>query len=437
MKKNKKKNKQFYRTARWDKLDNTANLFPVIATKTSSNVFRISVELTQMVQPELLQKALNQVLPYFDMMRVRMKDGFFWYYFEENPNPAPDVVAEEDLPCRFINPLLNREYLFRVLYYENRISLEVFHVLTDGNGALLFLKEILYQYLRMVHPQLAPSTMHLQEETSVNREDSYVKNYKKPAKSIYKTQKALVLKGETFPKGSFGIVHGFLHLPDVKRVAKSYGVTINQYLLGVLAWSVYTDYLGRKTCTQPFSVCVPVNLRPYFDSITTKNFFATVSATFVADREDYSFEEVLAQVTESLEQQISKENLEQILAYNVANEKNKLIRMVPLFIKNMVMRSVYKKNAGANSGCVTNLGAIHIAQPYDAYVERVHVLLSMSPKQNLKAGVISYKDTLAFTFSSILRDTGIQKTFFRTLSEAGIAVSVKSNGVYYESMQSL
>ena len=109
------------REARFDKLDNTANLFPVIASRKSSNVYRIAATLTEEIQPEKLQQALDMVLPYFDVMHVRMKTGVFWYYFEDNPNPAPRVMQEDMGPCQYINPLLNREYLFRVLYYERRI----------------------------------------------------------------------------------------------------------------------------------------------------------------------------------------------------------------------------------------------------------------------------------------------------------------------------
>lgn len=68
------------REARFDKLDNTANLFPVIASRKSSNVYRIAATLTEEIQPEKLQQALDMVLPYFDVMHVRMKTGVFWYY---------------------------------------------------------------------------------------------------------------------------------------------------------------------------------------------------------------------------------------------------------------------------------------------------------------------------------------------------------------------
>lgn len=421
------------RETRFDKLDNTANLFPVIVSETVSNVFRISVTLKEDVESELLQKALDKVLLYFDVFKSRMKKGIFWYYFETNRKPAPKVKPETTYPCTYINPLSNNDYQFRVTYYGKRINLEVFHVLTDGNGAFTFLKEITYQYLRFKYPTLMENCNDiLQSETSLDREDSYVKNYKKSAKKTYKTEKAVIIKGEKIPDGNFGIIHGYVDLPGIKAVAKKYGVTINQYLLGVFAWAVYTEYLASMPSNKPISACVPVNLRPYFGSDTTKNFFAVVTALFKPTKENYTFEEVLEEVAGCLREQITKENLEKIFSYNVSNEKSMVLRAIPLFIKNIAMKFVYKTSARANTTTITNLGVIHVVEEYRDYIDRFHTVLSMSKGQNIKGSVCSYNDVLVFTFSSAIRETFVQKAFFRKLSQDGIEVSIESNGAYYD-----
>ena len=41
---------------KWHKLDNTANLFPVIASRRAANVFRMTAVLHDAVDPALLQK---------------------------------------------------------------------------------------------------------------------------------------------------------------------------------------------------------------------------------------------------------------------------------------------------------------------------------------------------------------------------------------------
>lgn len=418
---------------KWDKLDNTANLFPVIVSEEVSNVYRVSVTLKENIDPELLQKSLDRVLPYFDVFHSKMKKGFFWYYFETNKKPAPRVALENTYPCQYINPYTNNEYQFRVSYYEKRINLEVFHVLTDGNGALMFLKELTYQYLRYKYTELGESEGNaLSPATSLDIEDSYIKNYKKSAKKAYKTEKALIIKGDKIPFNHFGIIHGYINLADIKRVSKEYGVTINQYLIAAIFWSIYKEYLNGQPCKNPISSCIPVNLRPYFDSNTTKNFFVVVTALFRADRDDYTFEDVVKIVADSLNEQIVKENLETLFSYNVSNEKNIVLRAVPLFVKNFAMKRIYKKSASANTMTVTNLGVCKVDDAYKEYIDKFHVVLSMSKGQNVKGGIISYDNTLVFTFSSSVRETIIQKGFFRKLVSDGIEVGVESNGVYYE-----
>ena len=431
--KEKEKKKKIYKELKFDRLDNTAQLFPVIASESMTSVYRISVTLKEEINPSFLQEALAIVLPYFDVFHARLRQGVFWYYFETNGKEAPLVTEETTYPCRFISPYNNKNYLFRVTYYRNRINLEVFHVLTDGMGAVTFLKELTYQYLRLAHPELALATGEgLCSETSLNREDSYQKNYKKTEAKGYKTEKAYKIKGPCLEVNTLGVIHGYVNIPTLKNAAKARGVSINTFLVGIYMYSIYKECLHGQISRKPITICVPVNLRPFFESITTRNFFTVVQAYFKPEKEEYTFEEILDLVNSSLKDQITRENLERLISYGVANERKLVIRAVPLFIKNLVIRMVYKSSAAANTTTLTNVGNVEIAEAYQPYVERFHTILSMTEGQNIKGSIISYQDSLAITFSTGLKDMAIQRTFFRKLSKEGVPVTIESNGVYYE-----
>ena len=425
--------KKSYKEIRWERLDNTAHLFPVIAGESMSNVYRISVTLSELVEPALLQEALDIVLPKFDGFNLRLRQGIFWYYFEENGKPAPRVRQEHTFPCRFIHQNKNHSYMFRVTYYKYRINLEVFHVLTDGMGGINFLKELTYQYLRLAHPQLKEKVGDsLDSSTSLNREDSFLKNYKKSSQKGYQTKKAYLLKGERLPAGEFGVMHGYMPVEELKKVCRNYGVTINEYLVAVYVWSVYTECMHGMASEKPIRVAVPVNLRPFFDSITTKNFFVMVSAEFHPVKEVYDFAEVLSEVSESLRGQINREHLERVFSYNVSNEKLLIARAVPLFLKNIAMRHVYRSSALANTTTITNIGNITVAEEYRPYIEQFHSFLAMSKGQHLKGNICSYGGTLVFSFSYDLADPSVQRGFFRKVAADGIPVEVESNGVNYK-----
>lgn len=421
------------KSIRWYKLDNTAHLFPVIAGESMTNVYRISVTLKEEIDPSILQEALSIVLPKFDVFNVRLRTGIFWYYFEENGKKAPRVVEESLFPCRQIRPNRNQNYLFRVTYYKNRINLEVFHVLTDGMGGVNFLRELTYQYLRLAHPQLLEVTNDgLSEETSLNIEDSFVKNYKQSKASGFKKEKAYILHLDKLPKGEFGVMHGFMPVSQLKEVSHRYGVSINEYFVACYMWSIYSECLHGMPSERPIRVAVPVNLRPYFDSVTTKNFFVMVSAEFLPDKTGYTFDEIVAIVKESLSSQITKQNLENLFSYSVSNQMNILMRPIPLPIKNMAIGAVYTKSALANTTTITNIGNISVDDAYRPYIEMFHAFIAMSKGQSLKGTICSYGDTLAFTFTSIFSATMVQRAFFRQITKDGVDVSIETNGVYYE-----
>lgn len=431
--KKEKERQRNQRDIRWDRLDNTAHLFPVIAGESMSNVYRISITLTEEIQPELLQKALDIVLPKFDGFNLRLRRGVFWYYFEENGKPAPKVREENTYPCRFIQQNKNNSYMFRVTYYKYRINLEVFHVLTDGMGGINFLKELTYQYLRLVHPEICEHTADsLHTDTSLNREDSFLKNYKKSSSNGYQRKKAYLIKGEHLRTGEFGVMHGYMSVKELKETGRRYGVSINEYLVATYIWSIYKECLHGMPSDKPIRIAVPVNLRPYFNSVTTKNFFVMVSAEFHPTKENYEFSEVVEIVKESLREQIQKENLEKLFSYNVSNEKLLIARAVPLFLKNIAMRYVYTTSALANTATVTNIGNIKVDENYQPYVEMFHAFLAMSMGQHLKGTICSYEDTLVFSFSYDLVDPSVQRGFFRQIASDGVQVEIESNGIHYE-----
>ena len=422
------------RNLKWERLDNTANIFPLIAGESLTNTYRISVLLTEEVNPEYLQEAVDIVTPKFPGFDLRLRVGVFWYYFEENGKQPPRVQEETTYPCRFIHATKNNSYLFRVTYHKKRINLEVFHAVTDGMGGIGFLRELTYQYLRIAHPELRKKLGDgLSEETSLDREDSFIRNFKKSSGSVYKSGRAFLIKGEKLQYDGFGVIHGLLPIPELKKAAKGkYNASINEYLIACFIYSCYNANVRFISKRRPLRVAVPVNLRPFFSSITTKNFFAMVSAEFIPEKEEYSFAEVIDIVQKSLRAQINKENLEKIFSFSLSYENYFLAKAAPLPIKNLVMGTIYNRTALANTTTITNIGNITVGEDYEPYIDMFYSYLSFSKGQYLKATINSYKDTLVYTYSSAFLDTSIQKGVFRQIASDGVPVRIETNGVYYE-----
>jgi len=420
---------------RWEKLDNTAHLFPIISRDKTTNVYRISVMLREEIRPALLQEALDIVLPKFKGFDLRLRRGFFWYYFEENGKPAPKVHKERDFPCRRIIAHQNRSYLFRVSWFERRINLEVFHALADGLGGAIFLRELTYQYLRLAHPELGEQTGdQLAPDTSLNREDSFLNHYRKAHSKEYETQRAYHIRGESLLPGKLGIMHGLMPIEALRSAAHRYQVSINEYLVTAFIWSIYHEKLHGVPGKFPIRIAVPVNLRPYFDSVTTKNFFVMISAEFHPKKEHgpYTFAEVASIVRDGLRRQMDRDHLEKLFSYNVSNERNFMLRAVPLFLKSLFMRQVYAASARAQTSTLTNIGKLEVEEKYRPHIEMFYALLPISKGQKIRTAVCAYEDTLVVNFTSSLRDPLVQRGFFRRLTEDGVPVNLETNGVYYE-----
>ena len=137
----------------WRRLDNSAKIFPIISSKKYSSVFRLSAVLKEKVEPEILKQAVNEVLKYYASFKVKLKKGMFWYYYEEN-NKELIIEEENNYPCKYIDPNTNNDYLFKITYFNNKINLDIFHSLTDGNSGVYLLREIVYTYIEKKYPEV-------------------------------------------------------------------------------------------------------------------------------------------------------------------------------------------------------------------------------------------------------------------------------------------
>ena len=136
--------------SKWIKLDNAATIYPATLSKKYAGMFRMSAQLKESVDKEILSMALNNVINRFPMYRYQLKQGFFWHYFRFNDN-IPIIQDDFRNPLVRINFKQNSNFMFRVRIFNKRISVEYFHSLTDGYGGITFLLTLVAEYLRIKH----------------------------------------------------------------------------------------------------------------------------------------------------------------------------------------------------------------------------------------------------------------------------------------------
>ncbi len=132
----------------WVRLDNASNIFLAARSAADPKVFRLSAELDRTVDPRALQSAVEATFDRYQLFHAVLRRGVFWYYLQAS-DLRPRVTAEELPTCAPLYQADKRHLLFRVLHHDRRISLEVFHALADGTGALWFLSDVMTAYARL------------------------------------------------------------------------------------------------------------------------------------------------------------------------------------------------------------------------------------------------------------------------------------------------
>ena len=416
------------KTLEWRKLDNSAKLFPMSAGKKYSTVFRISAVLNEEVQPEILKKAVKIALEKYKSFRVRLKNGFFWNYLEHN-SKEPIVELESDYPCKYIDPKTNNQYLFKVTYFERKINIDIFHSLTDGNSGALFFKEIIYSYLEMTHPEEFKEEIRSYRKLEYTIEDSYIKNFDKKSKNNNSSKKAYLLKGGKLKLGAISAIHEIIDLSKLKEEVKKQNCTITQYLTAVLIYSIYqVNFINPKH--RPIKICIPVNLKKYFQSDTITNFFSYITVEADMEKEELNnFEKILEFVKKDFEKRLTQEEIKKTMSGNVKLGINPFIKAIPLILKRPIVRLSYLEIRKYTTMTFSNIGRIGIIGKYKKYIDNFFMLIAPEQAEKVKCSACSYENKITVTFTSILNNNNIEKIFSQFLKDKGIDVQIESNGI--------
>lgn len=416
----------------WYPLDNSAKIFPAVRTNHISATFRMSILIDETVEPNLLQQALVDILPRFPGFSMRLRSGLFWYYLERNPQPLA-VYPDTRFPCRYLFRKDNRGYLFRVIHYENRISIEFFHSLTDGSGALVFLKTLAARYLTLRGHEIPPGdgVMALDEIPHPDEMEDGTKRYARRVPGVTRRQPvAWHLKGVPEPRGLIHVITARIPLPVIKAKARSLKVSVNDLLVAAYmeAFSLLQHATERRP-RKPIVIAVPVNMRQYYPSPTLRNFFQRVFPTLQPGYRENTFEEILTLVHHSIRLMKNEKDLNAKMFLNLRAEQKYVLRLVPLFIKNWALRIAFRFYGDSRmTSTLTNVGAIKVPPAMEPHVLGFEVIMGPSRDNVINCAVLSYGDELVITFSRRIQDATIERLMLTRLVKMGIPVKVQSNG---------
>lgn len=418
---------------RWMRLDNAAKIYPAIKTRRWNNFFRLSATLNETVDKSILKSALDVTVRRFPSIAVRLRRGFFWYYLQE-VKEAPEISDEEAYPLKNTPFDDIRECAFRVIAYQNRIAVEFFHAITDGNGGLVFLKTLVAEYIFQKYGETLPFTDgvldRLEEAKESEIEDSFLK-YTGRINADRGERRTFMIEGTPEPDDFCTNTNFIMDADEVIRESKKRGVTVTSFLTAALiaaTISIQNDTVANKKHHKDVRILLPVNLRSFFKSDSLRNFVLFVIAGVDVRLGDYSLDELCEIVYHQLKLELTEKEMQKRISVNVNMEQKAYLKVVPLFIKNLAMKAAFNL-LSENKSCFSfsNLGVVKAPEKMKEYVKGMDFILGVQARAPYNVGVLTYNGRMYMNFIRNIKEPLLEQRFYEVLHSVGIHVLLQSN----------
>lgn len=416
---------------KWTKLDNASKIFPSTMSARDTKVFRLSCFLKDEVNPLVLQEAIEPTLQSFPIYRSVLRRGVFWYYFEES-DLVPTVEEEHLALCATLYLRESRDLLFRVFYFKNRISVEIFHALSDGAGAIWFFETLLFHYLtKRYADDFTEDILTLLPKAAISQkmDDSFEKSYKKSSSvkndkdNLKELGRVYRFKGTKTEENQTKLIEGTMSTKKLLNLAHEYNTTMTVFLTSLYFFVIMKER-PQKMMNRDIVLQVPVNLRPYFESSTARNFFAAMNIVLKPKDTEWTLEEIITNVEAQFKSEISLPHIKEHVAHLMSLEKNPLARIIPLPIKDIALKTANALKDRKITSSISNVGRITMPKEFRPYIEKFSVFVSARRPQIV---LCSYEDHLVVSFTSPFHETELQRLFFSFLTEKGIDVIISGN----------
>lgn len=411
------------RTA-WYPLDTAAKVYPLSMGLKRMMMFRMSFYLKRPVEPLILQMALNYTVRRFPYFATTIKCGFFWHYIDSAMRRYA-ARPETKPPCAPMRLNAITSPTFRVVWFGTRVSVEFFHVLTDGTGATIFLRTLLREYLRLLGNDvpLGEGVFSLSDKPDpCEWADDFLIADKHPSPEGFGDKSALQMRGMIALEQPSRVLHLNLSVEALRRKAKEKNVTITVLLLGclMLALKESAEPHGGKRKLQ---VQLPVNMRKFYPSKTLRNFSMYCSIR-LHPVEISGLDAILPKLAAQVNESTSKESLDRTMT--LSRKLVRYLRFIPLIVKRPIAYLIYGRlSDGVFTTTISNLGAITLPKEMQPFVEKFDFVLGPPIKNRAVCSLCSYGDRAVLT---VVKNTALpvfEDTLYIALRDLGLAPYVE------------
>ena len=461
----------------WYELDAFAKTYSSIISEGRTTCFRLSALFYENIDLEILEKVVISLEKKYPFYNSELKKGIFWNYLQQKKTHFM-IEEEKTYPCTDIqkdNPL-------RIIYFNNKLSIEIAHFLTDGKGAVLFFQDLIEEYLekryflenfekdkknnliyktekkKEIEIEKINKIINFGKKINKNEKDfenkkseknffektrellgndnglknsqknEYVDLYEKYMRKVSKEttiKSAFHLPIKILEKGQYHITTGEIDVESLKEESKKYGTTIGKYLLSVYFKILLDRYSQAKN---PIVIGVPVDLRKIFEETTYRNFFINITPSVDASLGAYSLSEIITYLDNYFALKITKKEFYKSIYKAMNPMQNIIIKSVPYLIKRMFFPFIfdYYGERGYTTG-FSNLGIFKVNKKYEKYLKGLRFLPPPSKRCKIKMGVVSDCKKVYVNFGNLTANYDIERDFFVYLRKRGIKSKIITN----------
>ena len=461
----------------WYELDAFAKTYSSIISEGRTTCFRLSVLFSENIDLEILQNVVISFDKKYPFYNSELKKGIFWNYLQQKKTHFI-IEEEKTYPCTDIqkdNPL-------RIIYFNNKLSIEIAHFLTDGKGATLFFQDLIEEYLekryflenfekdkknnliyktekkKEIEIEKINKIINFGKKINKNEKDfenkkseknffektkellgndsglknsqknEYVDLYEKYMRKVSKEttiKSAFHLPMKILEKGQYHITTGEIDVESLKEESKKYGTTIGKYLLSIYFKILLDRYSQAKN---PIVIGVPVDLRKIFEETTYRNFFINITPSMDASLGAYTLSEIITYLDNYFALKITKKEFYKSIYKAMNPIQNIIIKSVPYLIKRIFFPFIfdYYGERGYTTG-FSNLGIFKVNKKYEKYLKGFRFLPPPSKRCKIKMGVVSDFNKVYVNFGNLTANYDIERDFFVYLRKRGIKSKIITN----------
>ena len=408
------------------RLDNASNIYPAALTKRYASIFRMSVSLSEAVNLNILQQALNTTIERIPLFAYTLRNGAFWWYLrklDKTPTLSKYTPNQDKRGFKF-----HGGFLFKVSAEDNRIVLDGFHALADGRGGETFLLTLTAEYLRMRYQlkDIAYNDVVLNpfDRSHSKETDDCFAYFAGKKGALEKNELAYHIPGKKIHFAELNRERIVLDGAQTKKVCAEYKCTVTELLTAAMVSALQQVYVHdrRKNKKTGLKVSVPVDLRALFPGKTLRNFSSYVNLGVNVNNGSFSFEEILSQVIAQKKYMAQPIELEKKVAANVALENNFAVSMIPLALKRPIIDLICRiKGDRFCSQTLSNLGYIKLPEAISPYVEEMDFILGRQRGTSGAAAAVGINGKIFLNFTRNIYESDFESYFCEQLHELGIS----------------